>query len=117
MWRFLAGALLVENVVMLAALVRAVPTLQFNEYCIVTSSTTTAVVLCGSVLRLLGEWSHTDVPPHSAAPILFEALVLGLTLWKTLRGIRGPGRAPLLTLLLRDGTWAFLAVFSMCPAY
>jgi hypothetical protein len=116
MWRFLAGALLVENVVMLATLVRAVPTLQFNEYCIVTSSTTTAVLLCGSVLRLLGGWNRANAPPNSAAPIVFEALVLGLTLWKTLRGLRGPGRAPLLTLLLRDGTWAFLAVFGTRPS-
>jgi hypothetical protein len=78
MWRFLAGALLVENVVMLAALVRAVPTLQFNEYCIVTSSTTTAVLLCGSVMRLLAGWNHAHARPTARRQLCSRPSCLGL---------------------------------------
>jgi hypothetical protein len=46
-------------------------------------------------------------------PILFDTLLLSLTVYKVLRTApRDWRRIPLLWTVLRDGTWAFLVVLS-----
>lgn len=48
----------------------------------------------------------------SLALTLFEFLLLVLTLWKSAAAVRaGWGHMPLVVLLVRDGSWAFLAIF------
>jgi hypothetical protein len=49
----------------------------------------------------------------SALPLLFDLVLLGLTFNKAARVWRAGGRVPLLSLLVRDGVWAFLAVLGM----
>jgi hypothetical protein len=45
---------------------------------------------------------------YSAVALLFQILLFALTLAKLAGALRRPGsRAPLTTLLARDGTWAF----------
>jgi hypothetical protein len=44
-------------------------------------------------------------------PILFDLLLLVMTVYKTVNTSPNWRRTPLLWLLLRDGTWAFLVVF------
>jgi hypothetical protein len=48
-------------------------------------------------------------PTRRLAPIVYDALLLVLTVRRCTRGLRH--RAPLLELLFRDGLWAFLVIF------
>lgn len=52
-------------------------------------------------------------------PFLFESLLLVLTLVKLVKTVRalGWGRAPLLSLIARDGLWAYLAVMGTLPLF
>jgi hypothetical protein len=45
-------------------------------------------------------------------PVVFEAFLLALTLHKCVQSLRRH-RTPIIALLVRDGTWAFLAIFRM----
>lgn len=46
------------------------------------------------------------------APIAFQAILFVLTGWKFYQAVRsGWGDVPLMLLLMRDGTWAFFALF------
>jgi hypothetical protein len=42
--------------------------------------------------------------------ILFDLLLLGLILLKAVRVWRAGGRVPLLSVVVRDGVWAFLVI-------
>jgi hypothetical protein len=57
----------------------------------------------------LRRWRAPLTPAHRLAPIIYDALLLVLTVRGCTRGLGR--RAPLLALLFRDGLWAFLAVF------
>jgi hypothetical protein len=59
----------------------------------------------------------TVISTNSVAPILYEFLLLVLTGIKCVRSARNArSRTPLLSLILRDGTWAFFAVFGTSSA-
>ncbi|KAJ7577254.1 hypothetical protein C8J56DRAFT_971436 [Mycena floridula] len=49
---------------------------------------------------------------YGGAAVAFQSLLFGLTLYKFWRGIRqGLGRSDVVSLLMRDGTWAFFLLF------
>ncbi|EAU90799.1 hypothetical protein CC1G_09276 [Coprinopsis cinerea okayama7 len=71
----------------------SVPNLVYDEYCTVVDSPITFLVA-------------------AAAPIAFQAVLFGLTIWKFLKAVKaGWGDVPLVKLLMRDGTWAFFLLF------
>ncbi|KAI0289253.1 hypothetical protein BC826DRAFT_1032537 [Russula brevipes] len=83
----------VENVVMIVTLIKAVPGARFDTNCVVVHS-----------------------PPglifFAVAFVSFETALFSLTLIKFLIALRnGWGRTPVLHLLVRDGTWAFILIF------
>jgi hypothetical protein len=61
--------------------------------------------------------SHSAIKPrNSAAFISFETTLFLLTLAKFLIALRGGwGRTPVVYLLMRDGTWAFILIFGPPP--
>lgn len=60
------------------------------------------------------EWLFLTYATPSGASILFQAFLFSLTVIKFVSALRdGWGNTPLLTLLARDGTWAFFTLFSM----
>ncbi|KAI0048459.1 hypothetical protein FA95DRAFT_1038106 [Auriscalpium vulgare] len=85
---------LAENITMIATLVAVAQDVQMNSYCVVL---------------------HT---PHrlllfAIAFVLFETMLFILTLFKFIRAFQtGWGRTPVITLLMRDGTWAFALIFA-----
>jgi hypothetical protein len=51
---------------------------------------------------------------YSAAAVLFQTCLFGLTLVKFIGALRtGWGDVPLLVILVRDGTWAYLLAVGM----
>ena len=49
---------------------------------------------------------------YRGAPIAFQTVLFGLTVWKFFQAVRsGWGDVPILQLLVRDGTWAFFLLF------
>lgn len=73
----------------------AVPGIRYDEICLVT-----------------------DVPPslavYGGAAISFQVILFVLTLWKFLEAVRsGWGDVPLIVLLMRDGTWAFILLMAI----
>jgi hypothetical protein len=89
----LLGLFVLEETAMATSLGLFLPALRFSDVCIAHSIPHVSVVF-------------------GAAPIAFEALMLGLT-WRRVLALARPalGRQRLLVVLLRDGTWTFLAVF------
>ncbi|TFY77004.1 hypothetical protein EWM64_g7007, partial [Hericium alpestre] len=84
---------LVENITMIITLVHVVPGVQFDEACV--------------VLHTPGSLIYFGV-----AYVAFETILFGLTLVKFVQAVRrGWGRTPVVTVLMRDGTWAFALVF------
>ena len=46
------------------------------------------------------------------APIAFQTLLFGFTVWKFVVALKsGWGNIPIMRLLVRDGTWAFILLF------
>ncbi|KAI9457485.1 hypothetical protein BJY52DRAFT_1086453, partial [Lactarius psammicola] len=85
---------IVENVVMAVTLVKVVPEIGFDRICTVVHS-----------------------PPRlllfAVAFVSFETVLFILTLFKFIAALRlGWGRTPVLYLLVRDGTWAFILIFA-----
>src|SRR5216683_6367870 len=55
---------------------------------------------------------------YSAAFVAFETILFVLTLVKFLIALRdGWGRTPVVYLLVRDGTWAFMLIFGPLPCF
>ncbi|TFY65126.1 hypothetical protein EVG20_g5710 [Dentipellis fragilis] len=89
----LAILFLAENIGMVYSLVRVVPGVQFDEVCIVQHTPASIVYFAVSY-------------------IAFEAILFGFTLVKFIQAVRtGWGHTPVISLLVRDGTWAFALVF------
>lgn len=58
--------------------------------------------------------SLIDPIARSAASIFFQTFLFGLTAYKFVGAVRtGWREIPLLVLLMRDGTWAFLVIFGI----
>ncbi|RXW24310.1 hypothetical protein EST38_g1534 [Candolleomyces aberdarensis] len=50
----------------------------------------------------------------SGAPIAFQTLLFGMTFFKFFRAVKaGWGDIPIMHLLMRDGTWAFILLFAV----
>ncbi|KZV69424.1 hypothetical protein PENSPDRAFT_580985 [Peniophora sp. CONT] len=89
----LAGLFVVENLAILITLIKVVPSVQFDSVCVVTHSP----------FSLLG---------FGIAVIAFETVLLVLMLVKFVEALSsGWGDAPILTVVVRDGIWAFALVF------
>jgi hypothetical protein len=56
------------------------------------------------------DWPVITKSCYSGFALLFDLLLLGLTLVKAVRVWRTGGRVPILSLLVRDGVLAFVAV-------
>lgn len=97
-------------------------TVEMDENCVVISTPplfmvfacVLPLILCHlarhqtNVIRLVGVGD-------SGVFVGFELLLFGLTLVKFVEACRnGWNRMPLLTLVVRDGTWAFLVIFGPC---
>ncbi|KAJ3550553.1 hypothetical protein NMY22_g405 [Coprinellus aureogranulatus] len=89
----LLSAYLLEIITISVATGLAVPELKYDELCVITSNPVTFVVA-------------------AAAPIAFQTLLFGFTIWKFILAVKsGWGDIPIMRLLVRDGTWAFILLF------
>ncbi|KAH6919333.1 hypothetical protein BKA70DRAFT_47775 [Coprinopsis sp. MPI-PUGE-AT-0042] len=71
----------------------SVPQLEFDKHCVVFKTPITTLISAG-------------------CPIVYQAFLFGVTLWKFIVAVKeGWGHVPLVVLLIRDGTWAFLLLF------
>ncbi|TFK22090.1 hypothetical protein FA15DRAFT_671903 [Coprinopsis marcescibilis] len=71
----------------------SVPEFTFDEYCTILGSPTTFLISAG-------------------APIAFQTVLFALTGWKFFQAARsGWGNVPIINLLMRDGSWAFMLIF------
>ncbi|KAH9974224.1 hypothetical protein BJV74DRAFT_753527, partial [Russula compacta] len=84
---------LVENVIMIVTLAKVIPRVRFDSNCTVIHSPSGLIFF-------------------AAAFVALETVLFVLTLIKFLIALRdGWGRTPVLHLLVRDGTWAFILIF------
>ncbi|KAK7054451.1 hypothetical protein VNI00_003649 [Paramarasmius palmivorus] len=84
---------ILEIVVMCMGLGFALPSIRFDEMCVVTGMPSGLLLYAGGA-------------------IAFQTLLFGLTLYKFIAGVRsGWGNVPIIVLLMRDGTWAFFMLF------
>ncbi|VDB87473.1 unnamed protein product [Peniophora sp. CBMAI 1063] len=84
---------LVEVVAMVVSLARAVPKVGFDSACVVTSS-------------------PIELLHFAIAYIGFEVLLFLLTVYKLVETLyNGWGTTPVLNVIVRDGTWAFVLIF------
>ncbi|THH11395.1 hypothetical protein EW146_g8063 [Bondarzewia mesenterica] len=94
---YIAAILLVlflaETITMITTLILVVPKVEYDSICIVTHTPSNLFVF-------------------ALAFILFETILFILTLVQFVRALRtGWGHTPVVTLLARDGTWAFAVIF------
>ncbi|KAJ7496991.1 hypothetical protein FB451DRAFT_1018329, partial [Mycena latifolia] len=77
----------------------SLPTVKFDDICVVTSISATLLI-------------------YGAAVLLFQTLLFSLTTFKFVGALRaGWGDTPLVSLVMRDGTWAFLLLFAFIVGY
>ncbi|KAI0290331.1 hypothetical protein B0F90DRAFT_1672015 [Multifurca ochricompacta] len=84
----------VENIAMIVTLIKVVSGVRFDATCTVIHSPPTLLIF-------------------AVAFVAFETLLFILTLFKFIVALRnGWGRTPVVYLLVRDGTWAFVLIFA-----
>jgi len=89
------GGYITELVIVAVGFGLSVPKLVTDEYCTVLDAPPTFVVAAG-------------------APIVFQAFLFVLTMVKFTQALKeGWGDVPLMRLLVRDGTWAFILLFAI----
>ena len=100
----------VEVVAMIVTLVKAVPKVGFDSACVVTSSPIELLYFASVLSRTT---IHArSLTSSSIAYIGFEALLFMLTIYKLVETLyHGWGTTPVLTVIVRDGTWAFAMIF------
>ncbi|KAJ7690720.1 hypothetical protein B0H17DRAFT_586501 [Mycena rosella] len=77
----------------------SLPTIQFDEICVVTHVSAALLI-------------------YGAATLLFQTFLFSLTAFKFVGALRaGWGDTPLVSLVMRDGTWAFLLLFAFVTGY
>ncbi|KAJ6543975.1 hypothetical protein B0H19DRAFT_292807 [Mycena capillaripes] len=92
--RFVLVALALEIVGMCVGLGLSLPAIQFDEICVVTSVSKALFI-------------------YGGATLLFQTFLFSLTVVKFVGAVReGWGDTPLVGLVMRDGTWAFITLFS-----
>lgn len=83
---------------MILAMIIAVPKIEYNDVCLVTHSP-----------KSMGLW---------AVSMIFQALLFGLTAYRFFGTLKEGWRdVPLMSLLMRDGTWAFILLFFIFLGY
>ncbi|KAJ7502910.1 hypothetical protein B0H11DRAFT_1712201 [Mycena galericulata] len=97
--RLVLVAFALEITAMVIGLALSLPGIQFDDICVVTGVSGT--------LLIYGQ-------NHSGATLLFQTFLFGLTAVKFARALReGWGDTPLVGLVMRDGTWAFILLFAV----
>ncbi|RXW18129.1 hypothetical protein EST38_g7729 [Candolleomyces aberdarensis] len=94
--RYLVATLyLLELVTMSIGVGLAVPNLGYDDLCTLIDVPDTFLIAAG-------------------APIAFQTILFGLTAWRFLEAVKaGWGNVPIIQLLMRDGTWAFILLFAI----
>lgn len=102
---------LMENLAMIVTLIVVVPGVSFDAACTVVRSPPSLIIFAyGHILSTSS--AILTLVLYSAAFVSFESVLFILTLIKFLVALRsGWGRTPVLFLLVRDGTWAFILIF------
>ncbi|KAJ2914626.1 hypothetical protein MD484_g5789, partial [Candolleomyces efflorescens] len=92
---FLGGVYLLELIAISVCMGLAVPKLVYDEMCVVVAAPVTFLIAAG-------------------APIAFQTLLFGMTFYKFFQAVKaGWGDIPIMHLLMRDGTWAFILLFAV----
>ncbi|KAJ2924762.1 hypothetical protein H1R20_g12330, partial [Candolleomyces eurysporus] len=94
--RYLVATLyLLELVTMSIGVGLAVPKLGYDDLCTLIDVPDTFLIAAG-------------------APIAFQTILFALTAWRFLEAVKaGWGNVPIIQLLMRDGTWAFILLFAI----
>lgn len=107
---FLGFAFATEITCMVVSLVLAIPKVEYDAICTVTYVPTT-ILIYGLVNPTSRSYGLTGCP--RGASVIFQLTLFILTTAKFIIGLRrGWGHTALVTLLARDGTWAFGLIFS-----
>jgi hypothetical protein len=102
---------LVENVVMIVTLIKVVPEVHFDAICTVIRSPSDLIFFAYDYIPF-NPFTILTLALYSVAFVSFETVLFVLTLFKFLVALRnGWGRTPVIYLLVRDGTWAFILIF------
>ena len=97
---------------MMVTLIFAVPSVRFDATCTVVRSPPSLIIFAYGHDILLTASAILILVFYSAAFVSFESVLFILTLLKFLVALRsGWGRTPVVFLLVRDGTWAFILIF------
>jgi hypothetical protein len=105
-----------ENVVMIITLVGVAPEIGFDSICTVVHSPPRLLLF--AYVNARPSSPALSLPSHSVAFVSFETVLFILTLFKFIVALRnGWGRTPVLFLLVRDGTWAFILIFGSRPVH
>jgi hypothetical protein len=106
---------LLENLAMMVTLIFVVPGVRFDATCTVVRSPPTLIIFAYGHILLTAS-TVLILVFYSAAFVSFEFVLFILTLIKFLVALRnGWGRTPVVFLLVRDGTWAFILIFGSPP--
>jgi hypothetical protein len=106
---------LLENLAMMVTLIFVVPGVSFDATCTVIRSPPSLIIFAYGHILLTAS-AILILVFYSAAFVSFESVLFILTLIKFLLALRGGwGRTPVVFLLVRDGTWAFILIFGSPP--
>lgn len=104
-----------ENLAMMLTLIFVVPGVHFDATCTVVRSPPTLIIFAYGHIPLTA-CAILILVFYSAAFVSFESVLFVLTLIKFIVALRsGWGRTPVVFLLVRDGTWAFILIFGSLP--
>lgn len=96
---------------MIVTLIKVVPGVRFDAICVVRHTPSDLIIFAYDYIRLTSS-TILKLILYSVAFVLFETILFVLTLFKFLVALRnGWGRTPVVYLLVRDGTWAFILIF------
>lgn len=112
MRRLIVGFFLLEVFGMIIGLALALPGITFDELCLVLGVPHSLIIYAYEVSWNL--WVHRadSSIPSSGASIIFQTFLFSITVYKFYHAARsGLGDVPLIVLLVRDGTWAFIILF------
>ncbi|KXN91003.1 hypothetical protein AN958_03070, partial [Leucoagaricus sp. SymC.cos] len=91
-WRIVRIAFFAEVICMVSGIVLAIPKVRYNDICLVVHVPTSFAL-----------WLMS---------LLFQALLFSLTAYRSYTAAKaGWGSVPLVLIVIRDGTWAFLLIF------
>lgn len=107
----LLSVFLVENLTQAFSMSISIPTLPFHEFCLVKRIPTSVLYFGYALYPGCQSDCRTDVYDYSSSTVLTQIVILGLTLVKHSFARReGWGRTPVVSLVLRDGSYVFFIV-------